>query len=1232
MDLQCPITLSVMNGGPRVPIIMVTINGKEVMAQPDTGATISVLGGEVVRRLGCHVMPYIGASVKTAEGRFFRPDGIVSFVVHYSDIAANVTAAVVNGLKDQILLGVDFLEAIDAVISFKGKQIVPFSQFVDQQIDRIRSALEVKPRTIQAAPTISTEQHTPQAAVCMFKLNEDVTLLPLEEVSLSVMKVKAVNGPVEFVGSTALQEKEHITISDGIIEGFTPNCSVIVKNSGLEPLILRSETKLGYGFEIGEDDIVTLDADDSNEFQVMLLKSKPKFACPKFLEQFRYGDHLTAAQRQSLQDLLLEYADIFGSDLTELGRFSQVKHQIKTTGGPVSSRPYRTSHAELDVLKDFVSKLLRAKMVRPSQSPWASPVVLVKREGKPYRLCIDYRKLNQVTVKDSTPQPRLDEVLDLLSGSACYSTMDVANMYWQVEMEEADIEKTAFVVPFGSYESLVMPQGCTGAPATCTRVMNIVLGELNRKICFFFFDDILCFSKTFEEQIFNLRKIFEKLRHYDLKIKPSKCSFCVDQVTYLGYTIKPDGILPTSEKTRAIDQMKAPRSKEELRSFIGLMNFYRRFIKNFAMKAEPLNKMLRGTKEFVMGPEHVEAFQTLKKCLMCPPVLCHYDPQAELELRTDACDYGIGGILLQVKDGEKKVLTYLSRTLNPAERNYSITEKECLAVKWCIKQLRHYLYGRCFTVVTDHCSLCWLLNLREPNGRLARWALELQPYDFKIVYKSGKTHADADCISRNPLYEPTNLVQFVEVDMESVAVFSIKADEQDLGEVKGEQEQDSYCKRYLDIITDESIPLNVRQKKAKSFKIFNQLLYKQVSRQKKRRYVLVIPKSQIQRVLTECHDVPTAGHLGVTKTYDRIRNRFFWPKMFKHVLRYVTSCSTCQLKKDSNLKKAGLMQLIPVASKPFETVSIDLMGEFSPISSSRNRYIIVVTDQLTRFAISEAVQVSDSKTVIRFLRMKVFMVHGIPRTLVSDRGTNLTSEEFESFLNLYGVKHNLTTAYRPQADGQTERFNKVLGNMIRTMVDDRGRNWDAALPELVYAYNTSLNETTGFSPFYLIYGREARIPIEGQLGVEANGKDISLEELSYAREVAQRNFQDGQLKNKKFYDEKRSDVQLEVGDLVAIKNNILQKGKSKKLIPRFKGPFKVMKKLNDVNYQVVNLKGKFKTDVVHIERMKKFHPRLLNILEVPVNLSNKESRSNSIETVGRRSGRLTKKPDRLNYC
>ncbi|GFS77569.1 hypothetical protein TNCV_321161 [Trichonephila clavipes] len=710
-----------------------------------------------------------------------------------------------------------------------------------------------------------------------------------------------------------------------------------------------------------------------------------------------------------------------------------------------------------------------------------------------------------------------------------FSSMDLRSGYWQIEIDEADREKTAFITPEGLYEFKVMPFGLCNAPATFERMMDNLLRHFKWTMCLCYLDDIIVFSETFEDHLIRLRLVLKCLQEAGLKLNSKKCLFAAQEVKILGHLVSSNGVRPDPDKIKAVRNFPTPKNIHDIRSFLGLCSYFRRFIKGFCYLAEPLQSLLKSGVEFHWGPEEVEAFNSLKKALTSDPVLGMYDERASTEIHTDASGYGIGAVLVQIQNNVEKVIAYASRTLTKAEKNYSTTERECLAIVWATNKFRPYIFGKHFTVVTDHHSLCWLMNLKDPSGRLARWALRLQEHDFDVKYKTGKKHSDADALSRNPVEEETETSdKFLAVTTSMNLAMEQKKD-QDLVKLK--------------LLSNSS--------KIEEFRFIDGILCRKNFDPDGKLWLPVIPKHLRADILRHFHDAPTAGHLGFAKTYDRIRKRFYWPGMYRNVVRYVMHCRECQRRKSVPQRPPGRLVPIPPAIAPFHRIELISLGDFQ-----------TEVDEIAKFLLEEIV-----------------LRHGAPRVIITDRGAVFRSRLVSSLVDLCNIDHRFTTAYHPQTNGLTERFNKTLADMLSMYVDVEQKNWDEILPFVTFAYNTAKQETTGFTPFYLLHGREAETTLDTMLPFCPNDFDDNnitkiAARAEESRQLARVHTLRAQDKDRRRYDSKHQMVSYAPGDLVWVYTPVLRR-------------------LSAVTYEVQDFdpasrKRKLR-EVVHVLRMKPYH-------------------------------------------
>lgn len=722
--------------------------------------------------------------------------------------------------------------------------------------------------------------------------------------------------------------------------------------------------------------------------------------------------------------------------------------------------------------------------------------------------------------------------------------------------------------------------------------MDTVLAELKWQTCLVYLDDVVVFSTHFDEHLRRLETVLEAIKSSGLTLKTEKCHFAYEELKVLGHIVSGSGVHPDPQKTAAIARFPQPADKKAVRRFLGICAYYRRFVKGFSQLAEPLMRLTHDDVPFTWESEQADAFRELQQRLQSPPLLAHYDENAETAVHTDASSVGLGAVLVQHQNGLEQVIAYASRALSKAEKNYSTTERECLAIVWAISKFRPYLYGKPFKVITDHHSLCWLASLKDPSGRLARWSLRLQEFDFIVLHKSGRKHSDADCLSRAPVDPPPE-----NTDDEDTFLCAISA-----STFAQQQRADPDLNKLIDYLEGKTtIVPRVFKRGVSTFCLRNDMLVKKNFAPNKAQYLLVVPTALRDEILQAAHDEPTSGHLGFTRTLGRIHERYFWPRLATNVAHYVRTCRECQRRKAPPTRPSGLLKPIEPPMQPFQQVGMDLLGPF-PTSATGNKWIIVATDYLTRFAETQALPSGTCMEVARFFVHAILLRHGAPEVVITDRGTAFTAELMQAILHFSQTAHRRTTAYHPQTNGLTERLNRTLADMLSMYVDVEHTTWDEILPYVTFAYNTATQETTGMTPFSLVYGRAAKSTLDAMLpyvqdDVHPDDVDAFLQRAEEARQLAKIRIQDQQQRDARRYNLRRNDAQYQPGDQVWVWTPIRQRGRSEKLLRRYFGPYKVVRRLGQLTYEVMpqenspSRRRHSHPEVVHVVRLKPYYAR-----------------------------------------
>jgi transposase InsO family protein len=822
-----------------------------------------------------------------------------------------------------------------------------------------------------------------------------------------------------------------------------------------------------------------------------------------------------------------EFAKLFEEELgpDALPKHQPWDHEIKLEPGkePGFQPIYKLSEKELEALRKYIDKMIKKGFIRRSESPAGFPVLFVPKKNGDLRPCIDYRKLNEITVKNRYPLPNIGELRDRLAHAEIFTALDLRGAYNLIRIKEGEEWKTAFRTRYGHFEYLVMPFGLTNAPATCQELINNVLREHLDIFVIAYLDDILIYSQNEKEHKEHVRTILTLLQQHSLLVDPDKCNWHQEEVEFLGCIVGKNGVKMSPDKIQVVKDWPTPKTVKEIQSFLGFVNFNRQFIQNFSKVAIPLTELTKKDTPFEWTKKQDEAFETLKNACIEPPVLASFRSGEPLRFETDASDLAIGMCAKQERDGKWHPIAYHSRKFTSAEENYDVHDKELLAIVVALEHWRVYAESCSDLVIfSDHKNLVNFTTTKTLNRRQVRWSEQLGQHKFKIVYTPGKDNGRADALSRR-------------------------------SDIAGTKE----------IVKNAILKINEDGSIGPTHTINNLTMMIGIE----------VPEELQEAIIRQHHDDPVHGHPGIARTMELIQRNYQFKNMKDKIASYIKKCADCQKNKHSTHAQYGESQPMELPSEPWTDISMDFVTGLplseDPATGLLYDSILVMVDRFTKYA--EMIPFRRDYTAVQLahvIKDRLIRYHGIPKTIVSDRDKLFTSNYWATLMAEIGTKRKLSTAYHPQTDGQTERTNRTMKTYLKIYSNTSQNNWVSLLAMAQLSYNNKLSEATGQTPYFANHGKHPNLFERTLPSPRAEAAMKSAEEMKTIHEEMSKKILHAQTQSISYVNKKRKTApQLKRGDKVYLHTKNLRTKRPSKGLDHVKvGPFLISKQNGPVTY------------------------------------------------------------------
>ncbi|EGT56971.1 hypothetical protein CAEBREN_28621 [Caenorhabditis brenneri] len=1158
--MRCINSIMTVGGRTHLPFAPIHIDGVPIVALLDSGASISLIPERVVTKLNLKskVKP-TNSSAKVANGTELKFLGKVDVIITIgkTSVLHEVMITKNEGAPAACLLGIDFVNTLNK----KGKLLT---------FNMAEKLVKVGDKTVHLLDP-QEYGHSKLLAMSVACANDEI-IPPRCQAIIAGELPGVITEDKDFIISDTDRDTEEIYSVSSTLTRMDSEGKVVIKitNPGNSELVLKKGTKIAEA-EIWKEKEKSKNAVYTVCTDTNTLLSKID------LEKSTLSDKA----KEKIKFLIKKYKGAFVGNDGKIGRFTgKTTHYIELNDNHriPQSRPYRLNPEQREKLEKEIGHMLENGLIEESTSPYTSPLLMVPKANGDTRIVIDYRRLNLITRSRTYIMPNTLDVTEEASRGKIFSVFDIAQGFHTVRMHEAHKERTAFCCHMGVYQYRYMPMGLKGAPDTFQRAMAEVEKKFSGTMILYV-DDLIVVSKTEDQHIRDLEEFFKLMISMGLKLKAEKSQIGRTRIVFLGFIIENNTIQPNGEKTEAIRKFPTPRTVTEVKSFLGMAGYFRRFIKNYAITVKPLTTLTQKDVEFKWTEEEEKAFEEIKTALISPPILTTPRMDGDFEMHTDASKVGLAAVLLQEQEKELKVVAYASRPTTPVEQRYVAIESEALAITWGLQHFRPYIFGKKVKVVTDHQPLKSLLHRKdkEMSGRLLRHQAIIQMYDVEIVYRPGKLNPLADALSR----QRTNSEEQV------TAINLVIEQTRDLKKIQKESKMVQYIRKKLSEDDEDDIETQKLQKK---FMLIDDIVYTIPKKEEQLPAIFIEGGTQETRnLIMNIHKANS--HIGPYKTISKLENIAIWNKMKIEVEEVLRTCEGCQRRKNPS----AYTHVVPlgkwdIPQRPFQRIHVDVMGPL-PETHQGNRLIIVATDAFSKFAIAKAIPNQTAETTIKFLIENVVAIHGVPEEIVSDKGRNFTSEIFGEVCKILEMKHSMSTSYHHETNGAVERLNRTLEEMLTLSTEDPKNhyNWDEKLPIVIHSYNAAYHSTVKFPPEYIVFGRvtvSAADIMVNTLRPYYSDSTSMVESLTEAirmcHETVSQALEDAQNETKRTHDERRkvSEPIFRIGDTVVIKDHT-----AGKLMHQFGKPVTITA-TSASTVTVRTERGKLET--VHKNRVKQF--------------------------------------------